>query len=69
MTEHEQDIKNLFDKATVPISPGMDHMGVKAISYDNFKVAIEKLMEKSFYYGKMDGLREARSIVDDVFIK
>lgn len=65
-TEYEEEVKNLFDQVTQSINGTLDHHRIRAISFDNFKQAIDKMMNTAYHYGKMDGMKEANDIIDNV---
>lgn len=65
-TPHEQEVKELFEKASVEL-PGSTELRV--MSLDSFKTAINRMMNEAYYYGQMEGLRTAEGIVDGTFKK
>lgn len=64
MTQHEQDVKELFDKVTVPV-PGSDKL--HAITFESFTTAVEWIMTKGYYLGQQEGLNKASAIVQETF--
>jgi len=45
---HEDEVRNLFLESTTYLP---DNQDVRVISFDNFKLAIDKMMDKAYYYG------------------
>ena len=65
-TTHEQEVKELFEKVTVEIPQGG---GLRAINLEGFKLAIDQMMNKAFYFGGQQTLRVAEDVIDQVFNK
>lgn len=62
--DHETEVKELFEKVSVAI-PGIED--ARAISLEGFKVAIDNMMNKAFYYGSQQTLQSAEDVIDRVF--
>ena len=62
--DHDIEVKELFEKVSVEI-PGMGD--ARAINLAGFKIAIDTMMNKAFYYGSQQTLKTAEDIVDKVF--
>lgn len=60
---HDQDVKELFEKVTAKI-PGTE---LRAINLDGFKVAIDQMMNKAFYYGAQHSMGTVQDIMEKVF--
>jgi hypothetical protein len=67
MQTHEQELEELFLGTTVSLSPDLDGQQIRAISFDGFKLAVDKMMEKAFFYGENAGMKRAEQIADEVF--
>lgn len=63
-TPHDQEVKELFEKVTVEIPEGG---GLRAITLEGFKIAIDQMMNKAFYYGGQQTLKVAEDVIDQVF--
>lgn len=61
---HEQEVTELFEKLTVEIPGGQ---GLRAINRESFKLAIDQMMNKAFYYGGKQVLQSTEDILDRVF--
>lgn len=64
MSQHEQELLELFNKVTVPV-PGSTE--IHAINLDGFKRAIDWAMEKAYLLGQQEGLNKASAIVSETF--
>lgn len=63
--DNDTEIKELFEKVSVAI-PGMSSE-TRAINLAGFKVAIDTMMNKAFYYGSQQTLKSAEEVIDKVF--
>lgn len=63
-TTHDQEVKELFEKLTVEM-PGTS--GLRVINLEAFKIAIDQMMNKAFYYGGKQVLQSTEEIMDRVF--
>jgi hypothetical protein len=62
--EHEAEVISLFEQVTVEIP---NSGGLRAISLEGFKIAINQMMNKAFYHGQIQAISTAESIMDRVF--
>jgi hypothetical protein len=65
-TTHEQEVKELFEKLSVEI-PGTS--GLRAINLEAFKMGVEQMMNKAYFFGSKQTLQTAEDIIDRVFNK
>lgn len=61
---HDVEVKELFEKLSVEI-PGTS--GLRAMNLEAFKVGVDKMMNKAFFYGGQHTLQSAEEIIDKVF--
>jgi hypothetical protein len=61
---HDVEVKELFEKLTVEI-PGLTD--TKAISLEAFKIGIDIMMNKAFYYGAQNSMNTVSEIMDLTF--
>jgi hypothetical protein len=61
---HEQEVKELFEKLSVEM-PGMQ--GLRAMSVESFKIAVDVMMNKAFVDGSTTALHTAEDIIYKVF--
>ena len=67
MTSHEQEVIDIFQQCTVELPASMSNPNnVRFINLEMFKIAAEKLMNKAYYYGIKEGMREAADIVEHI---
>lgn len=64
---HTEEVKELFEKLTIEISPDSTKNNIKAISLDAFTLAIDTMMNKARWYGQKEAIYEASSIIDNMF--
>lgn len=62
--DHEAEVKELFEKSTVAI-PGAGQ--IRAINLETFTHAIDQMMQKAYYYGRMEAMNTAEQIIDQAF--
>lgn len=60
---HDQEVKELFERVTVKI-PGTD---MYAINLEGFKIAIDQMMNKAFYYGGKNTIETVEDIMDKIY--
>lgn len=63
-TTHEQEVKELFEKVTVEIP---NSGGLRAINLEGFKIAVDQMMNKAFFFGSQDTLKSAEDVIERVF--
>lgn len=63
---HDVEIIEIFHQisAEIPRSGGL-----RAISEEGFVVAVNAMMNKAYYYGQLNGFKEAEAVVDIVLSK
>jgi len=64
MTEHDIELREMFDKVTAPLPSGPDQ-NMRVISFEGFQLAISKFMDKAYYLGKMEVARSVESIFNE----
>lgn len=64
LQSHDQEVKELFEKLSVEI-PGVN--GLRAMNLEAFKLGIDKMMNKAFYYGSQQTFQTAEDVIDRVF--
>lgn len=63
---HEQEVIDIYQQCTVELPAFMNKPDVRYINLEMFKIAAEKLMNKAYYYGIKEGMREAADIVETI---
>lgn len=60
---HDQEVRELFEKVSVAIP----ETGMRAMNLEGFKVAVDIMMNKAFFYGSQQTLQSAEDVIDRVF--
>lgn len=62
--EQKEDVKELFESMSVQIP---DLPDLRAMSFETFKIAVDKMMNEAFYSGVQHGMSTVENIMDSVF--
>lgn len=62
--DHEVEVKELFENISVEI-PGTS--GLRAMNLEAFKIGVDSMMNKAFFFGSQQTLQTAEDIIDQVF--
>ncbi len=64
MEDHEEELKKLFIDSSVAVNE--EDQDIRIINYNLFKVAIDYMMNKAYYYGVEETKSKVSGMVDGI---